>query len=281
MPNLVIDLDIDRVDFVDEGANSASFIELYKRKERSNNMDVKEILSKMKPEHAAVIEDAISKAKEDLATVTAERDSVQQDLAKAKEDLGAATTELANKTSEIEALKAKGCTRTYDEEGCKNCDKRASCKKAAEGTGFDEEETIKSMPEAAREMFAKMKAQKDAAEEELRKSKEAEQHAEAVAKAAQLKALPVASDKLVEVIKGCSPEMLDVLTTISSAIEGTVLGEVGKSRGGSAGADAWGKIELKAEEIAKRDSVTKQKAVSIAIKENPELYKEYLQGGAN
>ena len=281
MPNLVIDLDINRVDFVDEGANSASFIELYKRKEKSTNMDVKEILSKMKPEHASVIESAINKAKEDLATVTAERDTAQQELAKAKEDLSAANTELATKASEIETLKAKGCTKKYNEETCKECDKRESCKKAASGTGFDEEETMKSMPEAARELFAKMKAQRDAAEEELRKAKDAEQQAEAVAKAAQLKALPVDAEKLVQVVKGCSPELMDVLTTINAAIEGTVLGEFGKNSTGASGADAWGKIEAKAEEVVKRDGVTKQKAVAIAIRENPDLYKEYLQGGAN
>lgn len=281
MPNLVVDLDINRVDFVDEGANSASFIELYKRKEISAIMDVKEILSKMKPEHASVIESALTKAREDLEAVTTERDTAQQDLAKAKEDLSAANSELATKNAEIDTLKAKGCTKKYDEESCKSCDKRESCRKASAGTGFDEEETIKSMPEAARAIFAKMKAQKEAAEEELRKSREAEQQAEAVAKAAQLKALPVASDKLVDVIKGCSPEMLDLLTSINQAIEGTVLDEVGKSAPGSAGTDAWGMIEAKAVEIAKRDGVTKQKAVSIAIKENPDLYKEYLQGGAN
>ena len=281
MPNLVIDLDINRVDFVDEGANSASFIELYKRKEKSTDMDVKEILSKMKPEHASVIEAAISKAKEDLDAATAERDTAQQELAKAKEDLNAANTELANKTSEIETLKAKGCTKKYNEETCKECDKRESCKKASSGASFDEEETMKGMPEAARELFAKMKAQRDAAEEELRKSKDAELHAEAVAKAAQLKAIPVDSEKLVQVVKGCSPELMDVLTTVNAALEGTLLDEFGKSNTGKSGADAWSKIEAKAEEVAKRDSVTKQKAVAIAIRENPDLYKEYLQGGAN
>lgn len=257
MPNLVVDLDVNRVDLVDEGACSAAFIELYKRKEK--HMDVKEILSKMKPEHAAVIEEAIGKAKTEAATAVSEKETAQSELTKAKEDLAA-----ANK--EIETLKAK---QKDDEEKKKN------------GSSFDEEETMKSMPEAAREMFAKMKAQKEAAEEELRKSKEAEIQSEAVAKAAQLKALPVETDKLVEVLKGCSPDLLDMLTTINTAIEGTVLDEVGKSAGGSTGADAWSKIEAKAEEVAKRDGVTKQKAVSIAIKENPELYKEYLQGGAN
>lgn len=288
MPYLLEDLVIDRVDLVDEGANSAAFIELYKRKERSATMDIKEILSKMKPEHSVVIQaeldklsGEVTKAKEDLATVTTECNTAKQDLEKAKEDLKAANEGKEKAESELETLKAKEseeceCDGEADENGmCKVCGKPK--KKAA----FDEEETLKSMPAAARAMFIKMRTQKEAAEEEVRKAKDAEAQAEAVAKAAELKALPIETDKLVGVLKNCNTEMVDVLTTINAAIEGTVLDEVGKSNPGSKGADAWAKIEAKADEIAKRDSVTKQKAVSIAIKENPELYKEYLQGGAN
>lgn len=288
MPYLLEDLVIDRVDLVDEGANSAAFIELYKRKERSATMDIKEILSKMKPEHSEVVQAAldnlsgeVAKAKEDLATVTTECNAAKQDLAKAKDDLKAANEGKEKVESELERLKAKQseeceCDGEADENGmCKVCGKPK--KKAA----FDEEETLKSMPAAARAMFIKMRTQKEAAEEEVRKAKDAEAQAEAVAKAAELKALPIETEKLVGVLKSCSADMVDVLTTINAAIEGTVLDEVGKSNAGSKGADAWSKIEAKADEIAKRDSVTKQKAVSIAIKENPELYKEYLQGGAN
>jgi len=288
MPYFLEDLVVDRVDLVDEGANSAAFIELYKRKERSATMDIKEILSKMKPEHSAVIQaefdklsDEVTKAKEDLATVTTERDTVKQDLVKTKEDLKAANEDKERAESELETLKAKlpdecTCDGEADENGmCKACGK--SKKKVA----FDEEETLKSMPAEVRAVFIKMRTQKEAAEEEVRKAKEAEKQAEAVAKAAELKALPIETEKLVGVLKNCSADMVDVLTTINAAIEGTVLDEVGKSNAGSKGADAWSKIEAKADEIAKRDSVTKQKAVSIAIKENPELYKEYLQGGAN
>ena len=288
MPYLLEDLVIDRVDLVDEGANSAAFIELYKRKERSATMDIKEILSKMKPEHSVVIQaeldklsGEVTKAKEDLATVTTECSTAKQDLEKAKEDLKAANEGKEKAESELEALKAKEseeceCDGEADENGmCKVCGKPK--KKAA----FDEEETLKSMPAAARAMFIKMRTQKEAAEEEVRKAKDAEAQAEAVAKAAELKALPIETDKLVGVLKNCSAEMVDVLTTINAAIEGTVLDEVGKSNPGGKGADAWAKIEAKADEIAKRDSVTKQEAVSIAIRENPELYKDYLQGGAN
>lgn len=279
MPYLLEDLVIDRVDLVDEGANSEAFIELYKRKETTATMSIEEILSKMKPEHSAVIKEAldnlsndVTKHKGELDTLTAEHEATVAELNKSKEDLATAN-------SEIEVLKSKKpykceCDGEADENGvCKECGKP---KKAA----FDEEETIKSMPADIKAMFAKMKAQKDAAEEELRKAKDAEVHSAAVAKAAELKALPIEKDKLVSVLKSCSSDMVEILTTINAAIEGTVLTEVGKNY--TIGTtDAWSKIEAKADEIAKSQNVTKQKAISIAIKNNPELYKEYLQGGAN
>lgn len=267
MPYLLEDLVINRVDLVDEGCNSASFIELYKRKEKSK-MDFKEILSKMKPEHAEVIQAEIerltadlNKSKEDLATVAKERDDATAERDEAKEQLDTANEELDKANSELETLKAN-----------------------SNGAAFDETETMKSMPQEVRDMFEKMKNQKEAAEEEVRKAKEAEKNAEAIAKAKELKAIPYEQDKLVDIIKGASPDVLDLLAVVNAAIEGTVLDEVGKNRtNGSyeAGTDAWSKIEQKAEEIAKRDSVTKAKAISMVIKENPELYKEYLDGGAN
>lgn len=270
MPYLLEDLFIDRVDLVDEGANSAAFIELYKRKEQ-NTMDVTEILSKMKPEHAEVIKSAMDsaaeelrKAKEELATVTSERDEVAKERDDAKEELATANEDLENTKSELETLKS------------------ASEDTTKAGSAFDETETIKSMPQAAREMFEKMKAQKDAAEEEIRKAREEKENAEAIAKAKELKAIPYEQEKLAGIIKGASAEMLDLLAVVNAAIEGTVLDEVGKSHTtGSGNADAWSKIEAEADTIAKRDNISKEKAISVVIKEKPELYTEYLQGGAN
>jgi hypothetical protein len=144
---------------------------------------------------------------------------------------------------------------------------------------------MKSLPENVRAMFATMRAQKEAAEEQVRKAAEREAEAEAVAKAASLKALPIEQETLVGVLKNCSAEVVDLLTAVNSAIESTVLDEVGKNRGNGAATgggsdDAWNKLEQKATEIAKRDSVSKEKAMSIALDENPDLYREYLNGGA-
>lgn len=263
MPYLLDDLIVNRVDLVDEGANSAAFIELYKRKERGDTMELKDIIAKMMPEHASVVQaeidrlaEEVTETKESLVEAMTERDAASEALTKAKETLEAANDELATAKSELEALKANG-------------------------TAFDEEETLKTMPEEARELFTKMKAQKDAAEEAVRKAKEAEAQAEAVAKAAELKALPIEQQKLVGVLKGASPELLEVLTTINAAVDSSVLGEVGKNNQGTVGTDAWDKIEAKAAEIVKAKGVSKAKAISLAVEENPDLYKEYLKGGAN
>lgn len=286
MSTLLEDLVIDRVDLCDEGANSEAFIELFKRKEQSS-MDVKEVLSKMKPEHAKLIQDAmdasaasLKKAQDSVAAITKERDD-------AKAELEAAQKSLADVQKALDDMKEEhkphpeGCD-------CPECRaKREAATKDSKGSGnvsFDQTETFKSMPKEVQDYLATLKTQKEAAESELRKSKEAAAEAEAVAKAESLKAIPVEKEKLVGILKTATPELIELLTVINTAIEGTVLGEVGKSASGSSdtgAADAWGKIDAKATELAKNKNITKAKAVSEVIKENPELYREYLEGGAN
>ena len=281
MPYVLKDLVVDRVDLVDEGANSAAFIELYKRKETEKLMDFNEILSKMKPEHASVIQEVIAakdaeieKANTDLATANQTISDKDAELSTANEALEKANAELAKQKEET-----CSCDGEANEDGiCKECGKP---KKSA---SFDETETMKSMPENVRALVEKLRAQKDAAEEQVRKAAEREAEAEAINKAASLKAIPVEQDKLVGILKNCSPEVVDLLTAINSAIENTVLEEVGKNKGNGASTtsdDAWGKLEKRAEEIAKRDSITKEKAMAVALDENPQLYREYLNGGAN
>lgn len=274
MSYLLEDLVVDRVDLVDEGANSAAFIELFKRKERKESMDYKEVIAKMSPEQGKLVQaeldklaGEVTKAKEDLATVTTERDEAKKQLDETNGKLETANDDLATAKSELDALK--------QDEGKDDAAKAA----------FDEEETMKAMPKEARELFTKMKAQKNAAEEELRKAKDAEKHADAVAKAATLKSLPIEQAKLVELVKGATPEVLELLATVATAMDGTVLGEVGKSKAGAGTAstsnEAWAQIEAKADEVAKKDSISKAKAISKVVNENPDLYKQYLQGGAN
>ena len=251
-------LKINRVDLVPEGANSAAFVTLYKGKE-GKSKDYEEILEKMKPEHADVIKakfDEIEKAK---AEAEAARDEA---IAKAAED-AAADEDPEDEEEPVD----KADTKT---EGT---------------TSFDEDETLlKSLPEELQSFVAKMRQQKEAAEEVAKAAIARERHAEAVTKANELKALPIATDELVSFIEKSNEETVDMLSAIAKAIDSTVLAETGTNDAGtfskSAG-DAWAKLESKAAEIAKERGITKAKGMSAAIDEFPELYREYLEGGAN
>lgn len=260
-------LKIDRVDLVPEGANSAAFVTLYKGKELKN-VDFEELMQKMKPEYATVINehiDALTKSKsetdEALAKANATIETLQEDLTKAKQD---------KEEAEAEAEEAK---------------------KAAEGTtSFDEDEqlakSIEGLDPSVREYFDRINKQREAAEEIAKAALAKEKHAEAEAKAEELKALPVEKAKLVDFIeKSKDAESIDMLSAIAKGIEATVLTEVGK---GAAGAsfevtsdDAWGKIESEAASIAKARNISKEAAVAAVISEQPSLYKAYLEGGAN
>lgn len=254
MPAIMLDLEVNRVDLVDEGANSESHIKFFKRKETIEPMEFAKILEQMKPEHRQVIEKAIEDAK------TSAKQEVDVELQKAKGDLDAATELSKNLQGQLDTLQQE-ITKSKEP---------------------SMEEVIKGLDPKVQEAFKKLNDQKIAAETLAKQLKEDEDKAAAVAKAKELKHLPLATEKLAEVIKGVSDEVFGLLKAANEAIEKGVLPELGsQGDNGKAAADAWAKIESKADEIAKRDSVTKQKAVQIAVRENPELYKEYLDGGAN
>lgn len=215
-------------------------------------MDFEQILGLMKPEHADVIRKAFADKDADLATANAT-------IAEQVTQLETANSDLA---------KAKAALETPPAEP-------------------SEDDIIKGMPEHARALFEKMRAQKEAAEERVRKEAAEKAEAAAIAKAASLKAIPVPQETLVGILKSCTPEIADLLTTINTAIEATVLSEVGKSAGNGASTaapstsnQAWDKLEKRAAEVATRDGITKEKAMSVVLDENPELYHEYLNGGA-
>ena len=250
VPNLLIDLVVDRVDLVDEGANSAAFIKLYKRKGMETGMDFNEIISKLKPEHAEIIQAEVAKAKAEVpAEVAAELSDTKEALEKSK--------------AELEKIK---------EEVKKS-------KEPAQEENF--EEVLKSLDPAVQKVFKSLQAQKEAAEQVAKQLTEQKEEEEAIKKAKALKALPVEEEKLVQVVKGISDDVYEILKSAAKVLEESdIFEEVGKGKGGTDSTDAWSKIEKKADEIAKRDGITKEKAIGVVINENPELYKEYLSGGA-
>ena len=250
VPNLLVDLVVDRVDLVDEGANSAAFIKLYKRKEMETSMDFNEIISKLKPEHAEIIQAEIAKAKAEVPVEVA--------------------TELSDAKKALEETKAE--LEKIKEEMKKS-------KEPAQEENF--EEILKSLDPTVQNVFMSLKAQKEAAERVAKQLTEQKEEEEAIKKAKALKALQVEEEKLVQVVKGISDDVYEILKSAAKVLEESeIFKEIGKGKSGASSTDAWSKIEKKADEIAKRDGITKEKAIGIVINENPELYREYLSGGA-
>lgn len=258
MPNILLDLVVDRVDLVDEGADSEAFIKLYKRKENCDNMTFKELLEKMKPEHIELVNAEMAKAAEAIPEATA------TELAKAKADLDAVT---------VEVTKAKEDLATVTAE-------LETVNKSKEKVIPSEEDVLKGLDPAVQEIFKSMKA-KQLAAEEIAKGLEAQKlHDEAVVKAKELKNLPLEEAKMVEVVKSASDEVYEVLKSANKALEDAgVFKSVGSDKDTDAVGDAWEKINKKAEVIAAAENVTIQKAIAKVVKDEPDLYKEYLKGG--
>lgn len=265
-------LKIDRVDLVPEGANSAAFVTLYKGK-GMKSMDATEILSKLKPEHAAVIQaelDSLKKAKE-------EAEQACEDAKKAC-DAAAAQTQSGNSDDE-DTKKANG------KQSQAKPDSTLSAKAAEGTTSFDEDETLtKGLDPQVVAFIDQLKKQKAAAEEVAKEAIAKERHANAVTKAAELKALPIEESQLVAFIEKSNDETVDLLSAIAKGIESTVLSEEGSNTSQTftkSSSAAWEKIEKEAQRLASERGVTVAKATGMVISEQPELYKEYLEGGAN
>lgn len=264
MPSLIIDLQVDRVDLVGEGANSEAHIKLYKSKRKEFSMDYNEIISKMSPEQQLVIQNEVAKAKKEADEAIAKaKKEADEDIIKAKNEAEVAKKEAEAAKKEIETV--KGCSRP------------------SRPSRPSEEEIMKALDPAVQEIFKSIKAQKEAAENVVRQLNEQKIHDEAISKARDLKALPVEQDKLVELVKGIKPEVYELLKTANdSLVNSGLFNEVGKSKSNTTGSsDAWALIEKKAKDIESRDKVSSQKAIATAIKENPELYRNYVSGGAN
>lgn len=225
-------------------------------------MEMEEILEKMKPEHAEVIKAHIAEIEKAKAEAESARDEAQAELEKAND--------VCPKCGKSPCV----------------CEDDDDVDKATEGkTSFDDTETLtKGLAPELAEYIQTLEKQKAAAEEVAKSAIAREKHLAAVAKAAELKSLPIEESQLVSFIEKSSVDTVDMLSAIAKGIESTVLAEVGSDDTGSFAKSAnaaWDVLESKAEAIAKERSVSKAKGMSIAIEEHPELYREYLEGGAN
>lgn len=281
MPQLLEDLHIDRVDLVDEGANSAAFIELYKRRE-PNSMNFDEILTQLEPEHATVITTAFGKVKADLSKALSEKKVIESALEKAKQEVITAQTEAKKAKENAGGFCTCKAAKPNADGICQSCGKpvKGFAKSKSSSTDDVDDEVLKSLPEGVQTYIKKCHQEAQDTQAKLAAIEKEKAENEAIAKAKALKALPVDAKDLVKLVKQCDDETYKTLQNINSAVEKSVLNSVGKSSyDSSATSDAYGKLETKAAEIRKsKPALSYAEAFTEATKQNPDLYEQYRKG---
>lgn len=239
MKTFLVDLELDRVDLVKEGANTKADIKLLKRKE-PQTMNFEEIMKTLKPEHAEVITKALEDARKEKE---AELTTAQADLTKAKEELKTATDELAKAKETIE--------------------------KAKPAKEDDLDVLMKSVNPALAKHIQTLQTSV-----ETMVAEKAEQLAKA--RFETVKAIPVEEAKMKEVIKSASPAMLEVLQAAATAIEKNLLNAKGLETHNETGVDAdnaYATLEKSAKKLQESDSsLTYEQAFAKACAADPVTY---------
>lgn len=250
LKNLVIT----KVALCDEGACSAAHIQLFKRREGGNNMNFEEIMKSLTPEQQAIVKAKMAetnKAAEDkkAGELKTQMDTLEADNTKLKDDLAKARTSDATPESEADILK--------------------------------------TLDPAVRAIVEKSRLQAQAAEESVKKMREEQINREAIAKAKTVINLGTEAE-LADLYKSLSnadaklcEQTFTLLTKANTLIEKSAMfTEAGSGHEGNE-VDAWDKVEKAASEIAKTRNITKAKAISAVMEEQPDLYKAYIDEQEN
>ncbi|MGL5717309.1 MAG: hypothetical protein ACRCX2_30130 [Paraclostridium sp.] len=232
-----------------QGANSEAHIQLFKNQEGGPKvMNYEELRKSLTEDQLKILDDEIAKAKCDA--------------------------------------KAEGM-KEGKEEGKKEGKVEAEAELNKSTGKMTEEELLKSMDPGMAEMYKSMKAQKEAAEALAKSALEEKIENDAIAKTSVLKSLPGEASEIKELYKSLmntdskiANQVIDILSKANSAIEES---ELLKSKGSDAegstigsSESAWSEIEKAATDMAKSEKISIAKATDKVIKENPALYKKYI-----
>lgn len=149
----------------------------------------------------------------------------------------------------------------------------------------DEEDMMKSVPEAVREMLNKAKVEADDARAELRKEREERRDAEFVAKAQSAWGLlPVDATEVGKAMRRLSDVDAPLAETIAKALDAAnaqaesanIFAEIGTAGRPDTG-DAYSKVQSMAKSlVADGKASTVEQAVVDLISDDPTLYQDYV-----
>ena len=272
MAKKLTNLKITKVSLVDEGACSAAHITLFKHKKGgSEKMTFEEMMNSLTEEQQAVIKAKFDAQNEELEEAKKAFSEKEEELEKVKQEKKDLETK-ASETEEEEDDEDTLAIEVNSEDGVTKAKKELT-----------EEEILKNVDSAVREMIQKAKSEAEIHKQAVLKMKEEKEIAEVTEIAKSLSGVGTEETKMVSMLRKAKSldvelyaEVLKALQVANNIIaDSELLKEKGQA-GDKAGVDAWAQVDAKADEIAKNRGVSKAKATNIVIDEFPQLYQAYL-----
>lgn len=284
MAKKLTNLKITKVSLVDEGACSAAHITLFKQKKGGSEMTFEEMMESLSEEQQAIIKAKFDAQNEELEKAKEECSEKEQELEEAKKAFSEKEEELEKVKQEKKDLETKASETEEEEEYddlAIEADSEDGVTKAKKE--LTEEEILKNVDPAVREMIQKAKSEAEVHKQAVLKMKEEKEIAEVTEIAKSLSGVGTEETQMVSMLRKAKSldvelyaEVLKALQVANNIIaDSELLKEKGQSFAGN-DVDAWSKVDAKADEIAKTRGVSKAKATNIVIDEFPELYQAYL-----
>lgn len=186
--------------------------------------------------------------------------------------------DLEDKVSKMKELEEKAAKVDELEKRLEELSKKAD----ANDKKDDQEDIFKSLPEPVKKYIHEIEKKAKEAEEIAKREREERITREFVAKAAELRSLPVDAEKFGPILKSIHEALPDVYAEVEAVLKAAnelvekskLFDEIGKGSG--AEGSVWSKIESLANElVSKSAGMTKEKAIAEVLKSNPQLYEEY------
>ena len=283
MAKKLTNLKITKVSLVDEGACSAAHITLFKQKKGGSEMTFEEMMESLSEEQQAIIKAKFDAQNEELEKAKEECSEKEQELEEAKKAFSEKEEELEKVKQEKKDLETKASETEEEAEDdlVVEADSEDGVTKAKKE--LTEEEILKNVDPAVREMIQKAKSEAEVHKQAVLKMKEEKEIAEVTEIAKSLSGVGTEETQMVSMLRKAKSldvelyaEVLKALQVANNIIaDSELLKEKGQSFAGN-DVDAWSKVDAKADEIAKTRGVSKAKATNIVIDEFPELYQAYL-----
>ena len=283
MAKKLTNLKITKVSLVDEGACSAAHITLFKQKKGGSEMTFEEMMESLSEEQQAIIKAKFDAQNEELEKAKEECSEKEQELEEAKKAFSEKEEELEKVKQEKKDLETKASETEEEEEEDLAIEANSEDGVVKDKEKLTEEEILKNVDPAVREMIQKAKSEAELHKQAILKMKEEKEIAEVTEIAKSLSGVGTEETQMVSMLRKAKSldvelyaEVLKALQVANNIIaDSELLKEKGQSFAGN-DVDAWSKVDAKADEIAKTRGVSKAKATNIVIDEFPELYQAYL-----